>query len=65
MPLTNKDKALKLREAIALLMDVDALQQTGMAELNSDASYELHNELEEIIDTLNEAIDELLAAEYP
>jgi hypothetical protein len=59
--LTNKEKALKLREAIALLQDVDCLQQVGMAEMDSDASYELHNELEEIIDTLEEAIEELEA----
>ena len=63
MQLTNKEKALKLREAIALLQDVDALQQTGFAELNSDACYELHNEIEDIIDTLEEAIEELLEAE--
>jgi hypothetical protein len=61
MQLTNKQKADKLREAIALLMDVDALQQTAMAEMDSDVSYELHNELEEIIDTLEEAIEELEA----
>jgi len=59
--LTNKDKALKLREAIALLMDVDALQQTAMADMDSDVCYELHNELEEIIDTLREGVEELEA----
>jgi hypothetical protein len=59
MQLTNKQKADKLREAIALLMDVDALQQTGFAELNSEACYELHNEIEDIIDTLEEAVAEL------
>lgn len=62
MQLTNKQKADKLREAIALLMDVDALQQTAMAEMDGDVSYELHNELEEIIETLYEGIDELEAA---
>jgi hypothetical protein len=61
MPLTNKEKALKLREAIALLMDVDALQQTGLAEMDSDVCYELHNELEEIMDTLADAAEELEA----
>jgi hypothetical protein len=61
MQLTNKQKADKLREAIALLQDVDALQQTGFAELNSEACYELHNEIEDIIDTLEEAIEELEA----
>ena len=59
--LTNKQKIEKLQEAIALLQDVDALQQTGMAEMDSDVSYELHNELEGIIDTLEEAIEELEA----
>ena len=59
--LTNKEKALKLREAIALLMDVDALQQTGLAEMDSDVCYELHNELEEIMDTLTDAAEELEA----
>ena len=61
MQLTNKQKADKLREAIALLMDVDALQQAGMAEMDSDVSYELHNEIDNIIDTLTEGIEELEA----
>jgi hypothetical protein len=59
MQLTNKQKADKLREAIALLMDVDALQQTAMAEMDGDVSYDLHCELEEIIDTLREGVEEL------
>jgi hypothetical protein len=62
MQLTNKQKADKLREAIALLQDVDALQQTGMAEVNSDACYELHCEIDNIIETLEEAVEELEAA---
>ena len=59
--LTAKQKALKLREAIALLQDVDALQQTGLADVSkfSDVCYELHNELDNIIDTLTEAMEEL------
>ena len=61
MQLTNKQKADKLREAIALLQDVDALQQVGMAEMDSDVSYELHNEIDNIIDTLTEGIEELEA----
>ena len=61
MQLTNTQKADKLREAIALLMDVDALQQVGLADLDSDACYELHNEIDAIIDTLSEAIEELSA----
>ena len=59
--LTNKQKADKLREAIALLQDVDALQQVGLAEMDSDVCYEIHNELEDIIGNLEEAIEELEA----
>jgi hypothetical protein len=57
--LTAKEKADKLREAIALLQDVDCLQQVGMADLDGDVCYELHNEIEDIIYTLEEAIEEL------
>ncbi len=61
--LTNKQKADKLREAIALLQDVDALQQTAIADVPkySDVCYELHNEIDNIIETLEEGIDELEA----
>ena len=61
MQLTNKQRADKLREAIALLQDVDALQQTATAELDSDACYEIHCELDNIIDNFAEAIEELEA----
>jgi hypothetical protein len=57
--LTNAEKIAKLQEAIALLQDVDALQQTGMAEFDGDVCYEVHCELEDIIYTLEEAIAEL------
>jgi hypothetical protein len=46
--LTKKDKALKLREAIALLMDVDALQQTALGD--SDVSYDNHNRIQDLIE---------------
>jgi len=61
MQLTNTQRADKLREAIALLQDVDALQQTAIADVDaySEACYELHNELDNIIDTLEEAAEEL------
>ena len=63
MQLTNTQRADKLREAIALLQDVDALQQTAIADMDDydNVSYELHNELDNIIDTLEEAIEELKA----
>jgi len=59
--LTNKQKADKLREAIALLQDVDALQQTAIADVDvySEVCYELHNEIDNIIETLEEAVAEL------
>ena len=59
--LTAQQRILKLQEAIALLQDVDALQQTAIADVErySEACYELHNELDNIIDTLEEAIEEL------
>ena len=62
MQLTNKQKADKLREAIALLQDVDALQQTAIADVDaySEVCYELHNEIDNIIETLEEAVEELL-----
>ena len=61
--LTAQQRILKLQEAIALLQDVDALQQTAIADLDDydNVSYELHNELDNIIDTLEEAIEELKA----
>lgn len=46
--LTNKDKALKLREAIALLMDVDALQQAAIGE--SDVCRDNHERIWDLIE---------------
>ena len=59
--LTAQERIFKLQEAIALLQDVDALQQTAIADVSaySEVCYELHNELENIIDTLTEAMEEL------
>ena len=59
--LTNAIKIEKLQEAIALLQDVDALQQVGLADLYSDTCYEIHNDIETIIDILAEAVEELEA----
>lgn len=57
--LTNAIKIEKLTEAIALLEDVDALQQVGLAD--SDACYKIHNEIQDIIGNLSEAVEELEA----
>jgi hypothetical protein len=57
--LTNKQKADKLREAIALLMDVDALQQTALGD--TDVCYENHNCIEELIDELTADVQDFEA----
>jgi len=48
--LTNKQKADKLREAIALLMDADAMQQAAIGD--SDVCYDNHNRIMDLIDDL-------------
>jgi hypothetical protein len=57
--LTDKQKAGKLREAIALLMDVDALQQTALGD--TDVCYENHNCIEELIEDLTADVQDLEA----
>jgi len=53
---TNKQKADKLREAIALLMDADACIQAALGA--TDVCYETHNALEAIIDDLRCDVEE-------
>jgi hypothetical protein len=48
--LTDAQKADKLREAIALLMDADNLVQAALGD--SDACYDIHCGLEELMDEL-------------
>ena len=57
--LTEKDKADKLREAIALLMDVDCLVQAALGA--TDACYDLHCQIEELIDELTADVMDLEA----
>ena len=57
--LTPAIKIEKLQEAIALLQDVDALQQVGLADSDSETSYEIHNVIQDVIGDLEEAIDAL------
>lgn len=59
--LTAKEKALKLREAIALLMDVDALVQTALGD--TDVCYDTHCQIEELIDELTVDVQEFDSAE--
>ena len=55
--LTAKEKADKLREAIALLMDVDALVQTALGD--TDVCYDTHCQIEELIDELTADVQDL------
>jgi hypothetical protein len=57
--LTDKQRADKLREAIALLHDADALQQEALGD--SDVCYETHNCIEELIDELTADVQDLEA----
>ena len=57
--LTAKEKALKLREAIALAQDVDCLIQAALGP--TDVCYEYHNALEELIEDLEVDAEEFEA----
>ncbi len=59
--LTTKQKTDKLREAIALLMDADALQQAALGDC--DVCYETHNAIQNIIDDIADDIQDLEARE--
>ena len=53
---TNKQKADKLREAIALLQDADACMQAALGA--SDVCYETHNRIQDIIEDLEVDVEE-------
>jgi hypothetical protein len=53
--LTNKQKADRLREAIALLMDADALQQTAIGE--SDVARDNHERIWDLIEDLTADVE--------
>jgi hypothetical protein len=57
--LTAQEKALKLREAIALLMDVDCLVQAALGD--SDVCYDMHCGIEEMIEDLTADVMEFEA----
>ena len=53
---TAKQKADKLREAIALLQDADACMQAALGA--SDVCYETHNRIQDIIEDLEVDVEE-------
>jgi hypothetical protein len=61
MKFTTAQRVAKLREAIAMLIDVDALQQDGLG--SCVACDEIHDEITNIIDTLKEGVEEFEGVE--
>lgn len=57
MELTNKEKAARLEMCIALLQDVDAMQQAALGD--SDVCYANHNKLQELIEDFETDVEEL------
>jgi hypothetical protein len=57
--LTTQQKTDKLREAIALLMDVDCLVQEALGD--TDVCYDTHCGIEELIDELTADVMDLEA----
>jgi hypothetical protein len=55
--LTATQKADKLREAVALLQDVDALVQAALGD--TDVCYDTHCQIEELIDELTADVMDL------
>ena len=52
--LTNKEKLERLQMCVALLTDVDAMQQAALGD--SDVCYANHNKLAELIEDFEEDI---------
>jgi hypothetical protein len=53
--LTNKEKIERLEMAIALLQDADAGIQTALGD--TEACYDIHCAIENLIDDIRDAID--------
>ena len=57
--LTNQQKVERLEMCVALLQDVDAMQQTALGA--SDVCYENHNRIQDLIEDFEADIEELRA----
>lgn len=60
MELTNKEKAARLEMCVAMLQDVDAMQQAALGD--SDVCYANHNKLQDLIEDFEADIAELKEA---
>ena len=58
--LTNKEKVERLRMCIAMLQDVDAMQQAALGA--SDVCYENHNRIQDLVDDFTYDVMELEGA---
>ena len=61
MELTAKEKAARLEMCVALLQDVDAMQQAALGD--SDVCYANHNKLQDLIEDFEADIEEFKNAE--
>lgn len=57
MKLTAKEKAARLEMCVAMLQDVDAMQQAALGD--SDICYENHNRIQDLIEDFETDIEEL------
>ena len=57
MELTNSQKVARLEMCVAMLQDVDAMQQAAMGD--SDVCYANHNKIQELIEDFETDIQEL------
>lgn len=55
--MTNQEKIQRLQDCIALLQDVDAMQQTALGD--SDVAYDNHNRIQDLIDDFETDLEEL------
>lgn len=55
--LTNKEKAERLQMCVAMLQDVDAMQQAALGD--SDVCYQNHNLIQDLIEDFETDIEEL------
>lgn len=55
--LTREEKLQRLQDCVALLEDVDAMQQAALGD--SDICYENHNRIQELIEDFKMDIEEL------
>ena len=60
--LSNQEKVERLKMCIALLQDVDAMQQAALGD--SDVCYANHNKLQDLIEDFEADVAELSEPEY-